>query len=264
MPVAWKAWAFFKRDLLTDLSYKVSFAFQVVDVLVGIAAFYFLARMLGKDAFRGYQPFAFILVGMAVNGYMSTSLVCFAQSIRGSQPVGTLKMALATPTSPVAFVLLSSVYPLVRAAFDGVLYLLGGVLLGLSLARVNLPAVLVVFLLSALAFSSIGILSATFTLVLKRGDPLLWLFGGLSWLLGGVFYPVEVLPRFLQHAAQLLPITHALVAMRAALLGSASIAQLLPQIAILGLFALAGVPLSLLAFHWGVRWAKVTGTLSHF
>lgn len=264
MPVTWKALAFFKRDLLTDLSYKLSFAFQVADVLVGIAAFYFLARMLGKGAFRGYEPFAFILVGMAVNGYMSTSLVCFAQSIRGNQPLGTLKMALATPTSPVAFVVLSSVYPLVRAAFDALLYLLGGALLGLSLTKINVPAVLLIFLLSALAFSSIGILSATFTLVFKRGDPLLWLFGGLSWLLGGVFYPVEVLPRVLQHAAQLLPITHALVGMRAALLGNASIAQLLPQIGILGLFALAGLPLSLLAFDLGVRWAKVTGTLSHF
>ena len=90
---------------------------------------------------------------------------------------------------------------------------------------------------------------ARFTLVFKRGDPLLWLFAGLSWLLGGVFYPLEVLPRFLQHAGQLLPITHALVGMRAALLRNASILELLPQIGVLGVFALVGLPLSLLAFH---------------
>jgi ABC-2 type transport system permease protein len=264
MPVAWKAWAFFKRDLRTDLSYKLSFAFQVVDILVGIGSFYFLARVLGKAAFRGYEPFPFILVGMAVNGYMSTNLVCFAQAIRGSQPPGTLKTVLVTPTSPVAFVLFSSLYPFVRAAFDAVLYLLAGMMFGLSLGRVNFLAVLLLFLLSAAAFSSIGILSATFTLVFKRGDPLLWLFGGLSWLLGGVFYPLQVLPRFLQHAGQLLPITHALVGMRAALLHHASILEMLPQIGVLGLFGLVGMPLSLLAFHLGVRWARVTGTLSHF
>jgi len=264
MPVAWKAWAFFKRDLYSDLSYKLSFAFQVVNILVGIGAFYFLARILGKAAFRGYEPFPFILVGMAVNGYMSTSLACFAQAIRGNQPLGTLKMVLVTPTSPVAFVLYSSIYPFLRAALDALLYLLAGTLFGLSLGRVNLPAVLLFFLLSVAAFSSIGILSATFTLVFKRGDPFLWLFGGLSWLLGGVFYPREVLPRFLQHAGQLLPITHALVGMRAALLRNASILELLPQIGVLGVFALAGLPLSLLAFHLGVRWARTTGTLSHF
>jgi hypothetical protein len=52
--------------------------------------------------------------------------------------------------------------------------------------------------------------------------------------------------------------------MRAALLEHASFAALMPQIGILGLFGLVGLPLSLLAFYWGIRWAKITGTLSHF
>jgi len=264
MPLAWKAWAFFKRDLRTDLSYKLSFAFQVVDILVGLGAFYFLARVLGKADFRGYEPFPFILVGMAVNGYMTTCLVCFAQAIRGNQPAGTLKAVLVTPTSPTAFVLFSSLYPCARSAFDALLYILAGTLLGLPLDRVNFPSVLLLFLLSAAAFSSIGIFSATFTLIFKRGDPLLWLFGGLSWLLGGVFYPLQVLPRFLRYAAQFLPITHALAGLRAALLHDASAAELLPQIGILAIFAFIGLPLSLLAFHLGVRWARVAGTLSHF
>ncbi len=264
MAVAWKAWAFFKRDLLTDLSYKFSFLFQVIDILVGIGAFYFLTRILGKSAFHGYEPFPFILVGIAVNGYMSTCLVCFRQAIRGDQPLSTLKMVLATPTSPVEFVLLSSLYPFGRAAVDALLYLLAGTMFGLSLGRVNFPAVFLLFILSAIAFSTIGIVSATFTLVFKRGDPLLWLFGGLSWLLGGVFYPVEVLPRFLQLAGQLLPITHTLAGMRAALLSGASTAQVLPQIGALAVFGLVGFPVSLLGFSRGVRWAKMAGTLSHY
>jgi len=236
----------------------------MLDVLVGVAAYYFLARVMGKSALEGYEPFAFILLGIAVNGYMTTSLTCYAHAIRGDQPMGTLKMVLSTPTSPVAFILLSSLYPVSRAAFDALVYLIGGVLLGLPLSHVNVPAVLLIFLLSEIAFSSIGILSATFTLVFKRGDPLLWLFAGLSWLLGGVFYPISILPRLLQNAAQLLPITHALIGMRAAFLEHASFTALLPQIGALGLFGLVGLPSSLIAFKWGIRWAKTTGTLSHF
>ena len=260
----WKAWGFFKRDLRTDITYKLSFALQGLDILMGIAAFYFLARILGKGTLRGYESFFFILVGLAVNGYMSTSLACFAHGIRGNHPLGTLKAVLATRTSPLAFILMSSLYPFVRAALDAGLYLLAGVFLGLPLARINVPATLLLFFLSLLAFSSIGILSATFTLVFKRGDPLLWLFGSLSWVLGGVFYPLEVLPPFLRKAATLLPITHALDGMRAAVLGGASVVDVTPQIAVLGLFAVVGLPLSLLGFSLGVRWAKVTGTLTHF
>jgi ABC-2 type transport system permease protein len=264
MATAWKAWAFFKRDLLVDISYRFSFALQVLDIMVAIGSFYFLARLVGATAFRGYEPFSFILIGMAVNGYMTTSMVCFGQAIKGNQPTGTLKAVLATPTSPAAFILFSSLYPSFRSAIDAGLYLLGGMLLGISLARVNFVAVLVIFVLSLLAFSSIGVLSATFTIVFKRGDPMLLLVTGLSWLLGGVFYPLSVLPPFLQHVARLLPITHALDGMRAAMLGGASLAGLLPQIAILSLFGLVGLPLSLLVFCLGVRWARVTGTLSHF
>jgi hypothetical protein len=61
-------------------------------VVIGIGSFYFLARVLGKAAFRAYEPFPFILVGMAVNGYMSTCMVCFGQAIRGNQPLGTLNL----------------------------------------------------------------------------------------------------------------------------------------------------------------------------
>ena len=264
MAVAWKAWAFLKRDLATDLSYKLSFAFQLANILIAIAAFYFLSHMLGRGAFRGYEPFAFILVGIAVNDYMTTSMACYGQAIRGNQPMGTLKMVLATPTSPTAFVLLSSLYPVLRSAFDALLYVLAGVLFGVELGRVNVAGVLAIFLLSVMAFSSIGILSATFTLVFKRGDPLMWLFGGLSWLLGGVYYPVDVLPRFLRDAAKLLPITHALAGMRAALLGGASLHELAPELGILAIFAVIGLPLSLAGFAWGVRRARVSGSIAHF
>jgi len=253
-----------KRDLLTDISYKLSFGLQVLNILLGIAAFYFLAQLLGEKMPQGYASFPFLLIGMAVNASMNTSQICFAQGIRGNQVMGTLKAMLATRTSPLTLILLSSLYPFVRAGIDAGLYLLGGMLFGLSLGRVNLPAAVLLFLISLLAFSSIGILSATFTLVFKRGDPLLWLVGSLSWLLGGVFYPLEVLPPFLQQAAQLLPITHALTGMRAALLGGAAVGDLLPQIGALALFGLVGLPVSLLGFSLGVRWARVTGTLSHY
>jgi ABC-2 type transport system permease protein len=261
---AWKAWAFLKLGLLTDISYKLSFAFQALNILLGIAAFYFLARLLGEKTPQGYESFPFILIGMAVNGYMTTSLVCFAEGIRGDQLMGTLKAVLTTRTSPLALILLSSLYPFVRAAVDAGLYLAGGMLFGLSFGQVNFPAALLCFLVSLPAFSGIGILSATFTLVFKRGDPLLWLFGSLSWLLGGVFYPLEVLPPLLQQTAELLPITHALEVMRAALLRGAAVAELLPQIGVLALFGLIGLPLSLIGFSLGVRRARVTGTLSHY
>ncbi len=218
-----KAWAFFVRDLRTDLSYKVSFALEWVDIALGVAAYFFFSRLLTGRQPDGYEPFAFILVGIAVNGAMTAGLSAHAQGIESEQSAGTLKTVLATRTSAYSVMFFSSVYPIARASLDSGLYVLGGVAFGLSFASVNVGASLALFGLAVLAFSSVGVFSAAFTLVLKHGDPLVWMFGALSWVFGGVFFPVGMLPPLLQNVSGLLPITHALNGLRATLLEGASL-----------------------------------------
>ena len=263
MPLLWKLRAFIKRDVAIDFRYRLSFALEAVHVLMAVAAFYFFSQLVGQTRPQGYESFPFMLVGLAVNGYMITCFVCFSQAIRGSHPAGMLKAILVTPTPPSVFLMCSSVYPFMRASADAGAYLGAGVLFGLPLWHVNAAAVALVFVLSLLAFSSIGIISATFTLVFQRGDPLLWLFGSGSWLLGGVLYPVDVLPTSLQHLSRLLPITHAVDGMRAALLSGASPALIAADLRALALFALVGFPVSVLAFSLGIDHAKRVGSLDH-
>ena len=160
--------------------------------------------------------------------------------------------------------MLSSLYPLARSSLDVFIYILGGALFGLSFTDANIGGSLFVFILALLAFASLGVASAAFTLVLKRGDPLLWLSGGLSWLLGGVFFPVDMLPDGLRLAAQILPITHALEALRATLLGGAGLVDVAPHVAVLAGFAFVGLPLTMTLFGAAVRWGKRSGTLGHY
>jgi ABC-2 type transport system permease protein len=258
-----KAWAFLKRDLVTDLSYKLSFALAAVHLLLSLVGYYFLARLLGGTRPDGYDPFPFIAVGVAVNGCMTTLLVCFGQAIRGSQATGTLKAVLTTRTTPMQFILLSSLYPIARAMIDAGLCLLFAAVLGFTFGGVHLGSTLLILALSFLAFSSIGILSAGFALVFQRGDPLVWLFVSASWLLGGVLYPRDMLPAGLQQAGTFLPLTAAVDGLRATLLKGASLGDVLPQIAVLGLFSAVALPASLAAFEFGIRRARVKGSLEH-
>lgn len=259
----WKAWSFFKRDCRIDLSYRFSFALEAVHILLAIAAYYFLAAQLGANSLGGYPSFPFILVGLTVNAYMTTCFVCFAQEIRGGQLTGTLKAVLTTPTSPAEFLACSSAYPFARATLDVLLYAAGGLIFGSSFAAGNLAAAALLFAASILAFAGIGLMSATLTLLFKRGDPLLWLFGSGSWLLGGVLYPTSVLPGPLRGAAELLPITHALRGLRAALLANAAVADIVPQLVALLAFTVVALPLSLAAFHLALQRAKIAGTVGH-
>jgi ABC-2 type transport system permease protein len=117
---------------------------------------------------------------------------------------------------------------------------------------------------SILAFLGLGILSASYLLIFKRGNPVNWAILGLSSVVGGMLYPISILPVWLQRLARLIPVTYSLEGMRAAILGHASTYELLPSIAGLLLFAVFLLPVSFAIFSWALRRTKVTGTLTHF
>lgn len=252
--------AFFKRDMLADLSYRLSFALHALNVLCGVAAYYFLARFVDRAALHGAAPFPFLLIGLALNAYMSTWLVCFTEAIRTGQATGTATLVFASPISPIEFILFSALYPTVRATVDASVYLLFGLAFGASLAHADAGAAVAIFVLSALAFAAIGIGSAAFALVFRRGDPLLWLMTSMSWMLGGILYPTDLLPEVLQQTARLLPVTHAVTGIRSALLGGGPIGE---PAASLALYALVGLPVSMAAFVVALRRARMMGNLSH-
>lgn len=262
--------AFLERDLAIERSYRLAFALQAASVLLSIAAYYFLARFIGGARIPGLEAyggdyFAFVLVGVALHDYLGTSLDAFSRSIREAQIAGTLEALLSTQTRLHTIILCSAAYPFLWTTGTVVLYLaLGGWLFGVPLASANWPAAVLILALGVGAFCGLGILSASFILVFKRGSPVAWLFASLSWLLGGVLYPVAVLPDWLRLPAALLPITHAIEAMRAAVLQGATWSALSPSLLMLALFALALLPLSLLSFHWATRWTRIAGTLAQY
>jgi ABC-2 type transport system permease protein len=262
--------AFVRRDFLVDFSYRLSFVLHAAHILLGVAAYFFLARFVDRAALGGAAPFPFLLIGLAANAFMSTWLVCFTEAIRSGQAAGTLKLIFSSPLSLGQFLFFSSLYPSARAALEAAVYVAAGLALGLGTAVANpfgsgLPTVAfakagLMVLLASMAFAAIGTASAAFALLVKRGDPVLWIATSASWLLGGVLYPVQLLPEPLQRAAQLLPITHAVDGLRAAFTGSGSIPA---AAAALLLFVIIALPSSVAAFHWALRRARVRGSLGH-
>ena len=112
----------------------------------------------------------------------------------------------------------------------------------------NYTISLFILVLTILSASSFGIMAASFIMVLKRGDPITWMFNSASALLGGVYFPVTVLPEWLQKVSLLLPTTHALKAMRLTLLKGASAMDVAGEIGALCVFCVVLLPLSLFVF----------------
>jgi ABC-2 type transport system permease protein len=264
-----RALAFLRRDLRLQLSYRFAFLLQIFGIFFSMLVFYFLSKLIGPSAAPylanyGGDYFAFVLIGLAFSGYFGVGLQGFAGTIREAQTTGTLEAMLLTPTRLSTIVLSSSIYDYGFVTFQVLVYLVMGALLFGVEINGNLPAALVILVLTIIAMTAVGIIAASFIMVLKRGDPVTWLFNSLGLLLGGVYYPVSLMPEWLQKLSWLLPITYSLDGMRRALLTNASFAELMPNIVALLIFSVVLVPASLYIFRRAVHRAKVDGSLAHF
>ena len=88
-----------------------------------------------------------------------------------------------------------------------------------------------------------------------------FVISSLMLLVSGVYYPISVLPDWMQPLATVSPATYVLEGMRLALLEDAPTAALgssLLPILLLGIIAL---PIGIMVFGWGERYAKRTGRL---
>lgn len=261
--------AFLVRDFYTEVSYRVAFLVGVGGILFRAFLFYFLAQFIGESAapmLADYDGdyFAFVLIGIAFGSYFGVGLTGFARALRQAQTTGTLEAMLMTPTPVSQIIVGSAVWSYTYTTFRVVVYLLAGALLGLDLSEANVAGALASLSLAILSFASIGIIAASVIMVIKRGDPVTALLGNLANLVGGVFYPIAILPEWLQVVARLLPLTYALRAMRAALLNGAGWAELAPDLGALALFCLILFPLSLLIFRFAVEQARADGSLTHY
>ena len=265
-----KVLAFVKRDFLQTASYRMNFAFSVLGIMFQCLTFFFFSRLLVGQNVATLQPyggeyFPFVLIGLAFWSFLSVGLGALSDSISRSQTTGTLESLLVTPTAATIIIFSSTLFPfLFAAARVGAYLILGTLFFGVALGNANLPAALFILALSTACFTAMGMLSAAWVMVFKKGDPAGWIFGGVNTLLGGVLFPVKSLPAWLQPASALLPNTHALEAIRLAVLRGAGLADLWKPIGALAVFAAILLPIGVLAFSIAVRRAKRTGSLVQY
>jgi ABC-2 type transport system permease protein len=262
-------WFFFWRDLSIARTYRTVFLFEAIEALFGVAMFYYVARFVDSPQLQHALPysesyFAFSLVGFVFLDYLYTAIDAFDRSLQEARDTGALEHLLVTQTSLPVMLAGSAVYPFAAATLRIAIYIgWGAALFHFPLRAANWAAVAAVLLATLLAFSGLGILSASYLLLFKRGNPAKWFFLGVSSVAGGMLFPITVLPDWLQVVARLNPVTYALDAMRTALLGGAGFHAVWRPLLVLLLFSAVLLPLSMAVFAGALRRTKTTGTLMH-
>jgi ABC-2 type transport system permease protein len=257
---------FVKRGFVHSASYRLNFSLSIVNVLIGLIAYYFFSRFAdpGKLGIFSNNPAAFIIVGTTFNTFVSVALASYAGSIRSEMFLGTIEHWLLSASSLTRLVALSTIWeflwPLITTF---VTFILMVILIGVHF-DVDWFATLIFFLLTVVTMSGFGLISAGIIMVSKIGDPLSTAWSAVNTLLIGAIYPVTVLPGWMQTISNWLPNRHALDALRATTIHNAPISSQVHELVILLLFCMVTVPLGVLVFRLGFERARSQGTLAQF
>lgn len=261
--------AFVRRDWAIARSYKLPFVLGLVQTVATLGFLYYLARLVGPriasvegNVHGGY--FGFVVIGTTFLATATTVLTSFAQRLRTDQTTGTLEVVFTMPPPPALTVLASAAYPALFASVVALVEIAAAV--GAFGMRFDVDPISALGAVAGLVGtvvlgSAAGFALATFVLVFKRGESLTALAASALSMLGGVYYPVKVMPEPLRIAADCLPFTWALDVLRDTLLG-----RHVPLLDLGGLWlaALVALPLSLVVFGAGLRRARRLGTLAQY
>jgi ABC-2 type transport system permease protein len=114
--------------------------------------------------------------------------------------------------------------------------------------------------IASISFIGVGMMTAVLPLVSpEKGTQLGFVAQGLMLVVSGVYYPVNVLPEWMQWVAKISPATYALRGNREQILNGAGLAwaDVWPLL-VIGTFS---IPIGLAVFKVGERYAKQHGKL---
>ncbi len=204
-----------------------------------------------------------LLVGAVVWAYLGVIFEILTETVAWERWEGTIEYTFMAPLSrPVHLFgmgLFAIVYGIVRAIL---LFGVVALFFSLDLSHADFLAALVVLLIASFSFIGIGMMTAVLPLISpEKGTQLGFMAQGILLVVSGVYYPVDVLPEWMQFFSKISPATYALDGLRDAILDGDGLSAMGDELWPLVVIGIVSIPLGLWVFRRGERYAKQHGKL---
>ena len=205
-----------------------------------------------------------LVVGAIFWNYLSVIFSWIADTIAIERWEGTLEYTMMAPVRRYTHLVGAAMYAVVYGFIHTAAILLVMVLFfpQLDLGKADFLSALVVMSIGSFSFVGIGIMAAILPLLyVERGSQMTFVIQSVLLLISGVYYPISVLPGWMQVFSHVSPATYVLDGVRAALIegrgAGAQVGNLIPLV----IMAIVLIPTGLWAFGRAERYAKRTGKL---
>lgn len=261
------ALAFIRRDALNWLSYRLSVIWNICSTASAIVVLYLLWQAIGDAGSQLVESYSPSLIGFLVTGMVFLEIWAMAfllpGALRDAQGAGTLEAIMLSNSGISRLLTYSSLFPILLKLTRTLPIALFAIMVMGLWQQANPLTVAVVVIVSYAPMACLGVLCVASVLATKQVDPIIALYGLVNALLAGIYFPKELLPAWIAPLSSLLPLTHAMHAVRLALNG-ASLADVAPQLVILSGMFIVLLPIAVWGVNWGMSRAKDEGSLVQY
>jgi ABC-2 type transport system permease protein len=257
--------AIMRRDAILFVSYRAQFVSQVLTPLFTLTVFYYISQVLTSTTIHspgGY--FGFVVVGLVIVQILTISLGVMPVTVRQELVSGTIERSLVSAHGPVNGILGSMLFPLVNALFSGTLMLvLAALIFGLPLESTAALAIPVA-LLGTLAFMPFAVLLVAMVMAFKQVSSASGFLVTAIAIVGGLYFPIALLPGWIRWASDVQPFTPATDLLRHLLVGTPLVHPLVVELLKLVAFALVLFPVAFYFLRKAIRYGQRTGTIAEY
>jgi ABC-2 type transport system permease protein len=244
-----------KRYFLWDLAFMV---WTIANTLTIV----FIARAVPGATPAQINTYETVfLVGATIWAFLGIIFEFMTETVAWERWEGTIEYTFMAPLSRFVHLFgqgaFAVLYGLIRAT---ILFVVVAAFLGIHAPDANYAAALALLALASLSFIGIGIMTSVLPLISpEKGAQLGFVCQGLMLVVSGVYYPVSVMPEWMQWISKISPATYALRGCRASIIDGAGLqwANVWPLLII----AVLATPIGLAVFRRGERHAKKHGKL---
>jgi ABC-2 type transport system permease protein len=202
-----------------------------------------------------------LLVGGVIWAFLGIIFEIVTETVAWERWEGTIEYTFMAPVSrPVHLIgmgIYAVIYGLVRAV---AVFVAVVAFIGIHLPQANYGAAIALLAIASVSFIGVGMMTAVLPLISpEKGTQLGFVAQGLMLVVSGVYYPISVLPHWMQWVSKISPATYALRGNRDQILHGAGLAwaDVWPLLVI----GTLSIPIGLVVFRAGERYAKKHGKL---
>ena len=260
--------AFFKKDLINQTSYRLSFFLNILSIFIAVYVFFIFSKLFeGSNTYLekfGNNYFFFLIIGISVSDVVLRISSVINTEVRNYQLTGMFEEIINLKAPIIELLSYSFIYPIVFSIFRLLIFLFFAVIFfDLSLDFTNIG--LIMFAISLTLISCVGIayIAGAYALAFKKGNPLSAINQLSVMILGGVFFPTTILPDWLNYISQFIPVTHALEIIRYLFVSDNFLNfEVIKHFYSLALLSLCFLSIGLVVCHFAIKNGKKNGTLT--